>query len=57
MNDKQKLEAVISLLGLNNQIVVAIPIKRKETRREIYNRLLNQVNESEALRLSKKNLC
>ena len=60
MTDKQKLEAVALLLGIDNSILIPErPKKRtsKQIYQEDYNKLLCQVNESQALRLIKKNLC
>ena len=56
MTDKQKLEAVALLLGIDNHILIPErPKKRtaKQIYQEDYNKLLNQVNESQALRLIK----
>jgi len=60
MTDKQKLEAVALLLGIDNSILIPERTKKrtaKQIYQEDYNKLLNQVNESQALRLIKKNLC
>jgi len=60
MTDKQKLEAVALLLGIDNSILIPERTKKrtaKQIYQEDYNKLLTQVNESQALRLIKKNLC
>jgi len=56
VTDTQKLEAMRLLLGDNNNVLILDQPKRKETRKETYNRLYKQVNEYEALRTIKKNL-
>lgn len=56
MTDKQKLDAVLMMLQPST-ITTTAPVRRKETRQQIYNRLLNEVNQFEALRSIKKNLC
>jgi hypothetical protein len=57
MTDKQKLDAVLMMLQPNSNITTTAPVRRKETRQQIYNRLLNEVNQFETLKSIKKNLC
>jgi len=53
-----KEENIILNLLLSKRGAVSEPqlLNRKETRAQTYNRLMKQVNETEALRMVKKNL-
>lgn len=57
MTDKQKLDAVLMLLGQNNNIIVPEIHNRKETNQEMKQRIFKNHNEHKALRAIKKNLC
>jgi len=56
MTKEQKMDLIIQLLNTNDKVIVPEITNRKETVKEMQQRLYNNHNKHKALRATKKNL-